>query len=58
MNIDKDTIVIILNEKKLNLKSKLIFEDIQNENNIYNLNQNIIEMLIFDDLRQINKSYY
>ena len=49
MNIDNDTIVIILNEKKLNSKSKLTFEDIQNENNINNLNQNIIEMLIFND---------
>lgn len=44
-----DTLVIMLNKKKLNTKSKPTFEDIQNEYyKSNNLNQNIIEMLILD----------
>ena len=52
LDIDIDTIVVILNEEKLNSKSKKTFEDIQNS---YKLNKNIIEMLFFDDPDKIIK---
>ena len=52
LDIDIDTIVVILNEEKLNAKSKKTFEDIQNS---YNLNKNVIEMLFFDDPDKIVK---
>ena len=44
LDIDIDTIVVILNEEKLDAKSKKTFEDIQKS---YNLNKNEVEMLFF-----------
>ena len=55
LKIDIDTIVIILNEEKLNAKSKSTFEDILNSENLNNLNRNNIEMLFFDDPDKIIK---
>ena len=55
LKIDIDTLVIILNEEKLNAKSKSTFEDIQNSDNLNNLNRNNIEMLFFDDPDKIIK---
>ena len=52
LDIDIDTIVVILNEEKLNAKSKKTFADIQKS---YNLNKNEVEMLFFDDPDKIVK---
>ena len=52
LNIDIDTMVVILNEEKLNAKSKKTFGDIKKS---YNINQNEVEMLFFDDPEKIVK---
>ena len=52
IKIDIDTIVVILNEEKINMKSKKTFEDIVYS---YNLNKNEVEMLFFDDPEKIVK---
>lgn len=52
INIDIDTIVVILNDEKINLKSKKTFEDIIEQ---YSPGKNEFQMLFFDDPDKIVK---
>ena len=52
LDIDIDTIVVILNEEKLNVKSKKTFEDIKK---IYKLTKDEVEMIFYNDPEKIVK---
>ena len=52
LDIDIDTIVVILNEEKLNVKSKKTFEDIKN---LYKLTKDEVEMIFYNDPEKIVK---
>ena len=52
LDIDIDTIVVILNEEKLNVKSKKTFEDIKK---LYKLTKDEVEMIFYNDPEKIVK---